>query len=146
VIFVQDIKFKYGDRLKELRKPTGYPERNLSMDDLCQKLSSKFNLKINKSMMSRWENGTAVPDNKHIVAYAKFFDIDMNYLIGLTNIKRKLSEINFGENNNLDPKISDIVDRLNHLDTNKINIVHEMLLKFINMDMDTLTSYNNIIK
>lgn len=143
---MQDIKFKYGDRLKELRKPTGYPERNLSMDDLCQKLSSKFNLKINKSMMSRWENGTAVPDNKHIVAYAKFFDIDMNYLIGLTNIKRKLSEINFGENNNLDPKISDIVDRLNHLDTNKINIVHEMLLKFINMDMDTLTSYNNIIK
>ena len=97
-------------------------------------------------MMSRWENGTAVPDNKHIVAYAKFFDIDMNYLIGLTNIKRKLSDINFGGNNDLNSKISDIVDKLSHLDTDKIIIIHEMLLKFINMDMETLTSYNNIIK
>ena len=143
---MQDIKFKYGDRLKELRKPADHPDRNLSMDDLCQKLSSKFNLKINKSMMSRWENGTAVPDNKHIVAYAKFFDIDMNYLIGLTNIKRKLSDINHGGNNDLDSKILDVVDKLKHVDTDKIAIIHEILLKFINMDMETLTSYNNIIK
>ena len=146
MIFVQDIKFKYGDRLKELRKPADHPDRNLSMDDLCQKLSSKFNLKINKSMMSRWENGTAVPDNKHIVAYAKFFDIDMNYLIGLTNIKRKLSDINHGGNNDLDSKILDVVDKLKHLDTDKIAIIHEILLKFVNIDMETVTSYNNIMK
>lgn len=143
---MQNVKFKYGDRLKELRKPNGHPENSLSMDDLCKKLSSKFNLKINKSMMSRWENGTAVPDNKHIIAYAKFFDVDMNYLIGLTNIKRKLSDINLGGNTDLDSKISDIVNMLNRLDADKITIIYEMLLKFIDMDMGTLTSYNNIIK
>lgn len=143
---MQASKFKYGDRLKELRKPTGHPENNMSMDELCKKLSTRFNLKINKSMMSRWENGTAVPDNKHIVAYAKFFDVDMNYLIGLTDIKRKLSDINFDKNANLNSKITDIVNRLNHLDIDKLTIIYEMLLKFTDMDVGMLTSYNNIIK
>lgn len=143
---MQASKFKYGDRLKELRKPTGHPENNMSMDELCKKLSTRFNLKINKSMMSRWENGTAVPDNKHIVAYAKFFDVDMNYLIGLTDIKRKLSDINFDRNTNLNSKITDIVNRLNHLDIDKLTIIYEMLLKFTDMDVGMLTSYNNIIK
>lgn len=143
---MQDIKFKYGNRLKELRKPMGRPENSMSMDELCKKLSTRFNLKINKSMMSRWENGTAVPDNKHIVAYAKFFDVDMNYLIGLTDIKRKLSDISFNGNVNSNSKIADIVNMLNHLDADKLTVIYEMLLKFTDMDVGMLTSYNNIIK
>lgn len=66
-----------GKRLKELRKPLN--NSGISMDELCNIFKEKYNLNINKSMISRWENGTAIPDNRHIVAYAKYFDIDMNY-------------------------------------------------------------------
>ena len=77
------------DILKQLRL-----EKNLSMDDLCEKLNNSYNLKITKSMISRWENGQASPNNSYLSAYAKFFNIDLNYLVGLTDIRRPLEFIN----------------------------------------------------
>lgn len=77
------------DILKQLRL-----EKNLSMDDLCEKLNNSYNLKITKSMISRWENGQASPNNTYLSAYAKFFNIDLNYLVGLTDIRRPLELIN----------------------------------------------------
>ena len=77
------------DILKQLRL-----EKNLSMDDLCEKLNNSYNLKITKSMISRWENGQASPNNTYLSAYAKFFNIDLNYLFGLTDIRRPLEFIN----------------------------------------------------
>lgn len=77
------------DILKQLRL-----EKNLSMDELCEKLNNSYNLKITKSMISRWENGQASPNNSYLSAYAKFFNIDLNYLAGLTDIRRPLNFIN----------------------------------------------------
>ena len=77
------------DILKQLRL-----EKNLSMDELCEKLNNSYNLKITKSMISRWENGQASPNNSYLSAYAKFFNIDLNYLVGLTDIRRPLEFIN----------------------------------------------------
>ena len=77
------------DILKQLRF-----EKNLSMDELCEKLNNNYNLKITKSMISRWENGQASPNNTYLSAYAKFFNIDLNYLVGLTDIRRPLEFIN----------------------------------------------------
>ena len=77
------------DILKQLRL-----EKNLSMDELCEKLNNSYNLKITKSMISRWENGQASPNNAYLSAYAKFFNIDLNYLVGLTDIRRPLEFIN----------------------------------------------------
>ncbi|AVQ30367.1 helix-turn-helix domain-containing protein [Fusobacterium varium] len=77
------------DILKQLRF-----EKNLSMDELCEKLNKLYNLKITKSMISRWENGQASPNNTYLSAYAKFFNIDLNYLVGLTDTKRPLYFIN----------------------------------------------------
>ncbi len=73
------------DILKQLRL-----EKNLSMDELSAHLNTDYNLTITKSMISRWENGVASPNNTYLSAYAKFFNIDLNYLAGLTNIKRPL--------------------------------------------------------
>ena len=63
-------KFLYGDRFKELRKPKN--GKTLSMDELCDIFRKEYGLNVNKSMVSRWETGIAVPDNKHVVAYALF--------------------------------------------------------------------------
>lgn len=76
------------DILKQLRL-----EKKLSMDELCEKLKNSYNLKITKSMISRWENGLANPNNTYLSAYAKFFNIDLNYLAGLTDARKPLNFI-----------------------------------------------------
>ncbi|NWO18035.1 XRE family transcriptional regulator [Leptotrichia sp. oral taxon 223] len=69
-----------GKRLKELRK-----NNKLSMDTLVEKLNKEYNLRITKSMVSRWENNLSEPSSKFVTAYAKFFNVDLNYLAGITN-------------------------------------------------------------
>ena len=138
-------KFKFGNRLKELRKPLNYPEKHFSMDELCEKVSKKYGLRVNKSMMSRWENGTAVPDNKHIVAYADYFDVDMNYLIGLTNVKRKLSD--FKLDKILDDKraISDIIKILEKLDNEKLELLKDIISNLSKSDNNKIEAIKNLL-
>ena len=75
-----------GDKLKQLRI-----DKQLSMDALTDKLNSKFGLNITKSMMSRRENNLSEPSSKFVAAYAKYFNVDLNYLVGLTDDRRPLN-------------------------------------------------------
>lgn len=133
-----------GKRLKELRKPLN--NSGISMDELCNIFKEKYNLNINKSMISRWENGTAIPDNRHIVAYAKYFDIDMNYLIGLTNVPRKISEIIIDKNLKLDKDFSDIYEGLKNVSDNKLFLIKKIIFKLIEMDDKKIDAYATILK
>lgn len=90
-----------GDKLKQLRI-----DKQLSMDALTDKLNSKFGLNITKSMMSRWENNLSEPSSKFVAAYAKYFNVDLNYLVGLTDDRRPL---NLTENTPK-PEIPPVVD------------------------------------
>lgn len=65
----------FGDRLKELRKKS-----NLTQ----QELASKFYL--NKSSISRYENGTQLPEHELLEKIADYFDVSIDYLLGRTNI------------------------------------------------------------
>lgn len=67
-----------GNMLKEARV-----SHDLSMEQLAKILNDKFNLKITKSMISRWENDLAQPTNTFLASYAKLFNLDMNVLLGL---------------------------------------------------------------
>lgn len=138
-------KFKFGDRLKELRKPLNSPEKHLSMDALCENFKKKYNLRVNKSMMSRWENGTAVPDNKHIVAYADYFDVDMNYLIGLTNVKRKLSDFKIDKILDNKKVISDIIKVLEKLDDQKLELLKDVILNLSKSDNNKIEAIKNLL-
>ena len=50
-------------------------------------------------MVSRWENNLSEPSNKFVTAYAKFFNVDLNYLAGITNFdsNEKYSNVSYGE-------------------------------------------------
>ena len=133
-----------GKRLKELRKPLN--NTGISMDELCNIFKEKYNLNVNKSMISRWENGTAIPDNNHIVAYAKYFDIDMNYLIGLTNVPRKISEIIIDKNIKLDKGFSDIYECLKNIPDKKLFLIKKIIFKLIEMDNEKIEAYDTILK
>lgn len=75
-----------GERLKELRTSKGF-----TMDKLAEELNNMYDLKITKSMMSRWESGKAEPTNVFATAYAKYFNVKLDYILGLIDEKEPLN-------------------------------------------------------
>lgn len=71
----------FGKRLKELR------ERNkFSMDKVIELYNERFNGKMNKSTLSRYENGLQEPIYTVVVNLAELFNVSVDYLSGNDNI------------------------------------------------------------
>lgn len=66
-----------GDKIRELRK-----SNNLTQTELAEELNSKFNLKIDRVMVSKWERGCQVPVLYTISCLAKIFNVSIDYLSG----------------------------------------------------------------
>lgn len=73
-----------GLRIKELRI-----ERDLTMDMLVADMNQKYALErpINKSMVSRWENGDNEPSLENAKYISMYFDVSLDYLIGNSDIR-----------------------------------------------------------
>ena len=68
-------------RIKELREG-----RRLSQEGLAMKLNTS------QSTISDFETGERTPDLEHLRAFAKFFDVSLDYLVGLSDIKRPIQQ------------------------------------------------------
>lgn len=64
----------FGKRLKEQRE-----KANEYQIDLAQIL------KVDKSMISKWEHGINYPDVKTLIEIAEHYQISTDYLLGLNN-------------------------------------------------------------
>jgi transcriptional regulator with XRE-family HTH domain len=73
---------KIGKRLKELRE-----SRELTMDMVVYDVKNKYNIEFTKGNLSRWENGINNPSLIYAAYLAKYFNVSLDYLIGLTDIK-----------------------------------------------------------
>ena len=74
---------KLGERLKELRI-----ERDLTMDMLVADMKSRFgDIKMDKSMLSRWERCENDPTLENAKYLAIYFNVSLDYLIGLTDVR-----------------------------------------------------------
>lgn len=72
-----------GEKLKTLRK-----EHDLTLDMLVADMNQRFpELNINKSMLSRWENGINDPSLDYAKAICIYFDVSLDFLIGLTDVR-----------------------------------------------------------
>ena len=72
-----------AQRIKALRT-----ERQLTMDMLVTDMKSKFpNIKIEKSMLSRWEKGENAPSWENCKYLSMYFDVSLDYLAGLTDVR-----------------------------------------------------------
>lgn len=69
-------------RLRELRE-----QRGISQKELGQMFDVKQNT------ISNWENGTRDPDTTTLAKLADFFDVSLDYLLGLTDIKTPIETI-----------------------------------------------------
>ena len=62
----------FGETLKDLRK-----EKGLGQVELAQALE------LSKGIISLWENGLREPGMNSLILLAKFFDVTIDYLVGL---------------------------------------------------------------
>lgn len=58
------------DKIIKLRKENGW-----SQEDLAEKLN------VSRQAISRWENGTALPDAQNILQISKLFNVTTDYLL-----------------------------------------------------------------
>lgn len=72
----------FGKRLKDLRA-----ERELSLDMVVLDIENKYEIEISKGHLSRWENGKNLPSVKHAAYLAAYFNVSLDYLMGLTDVK-----------------------------------------------------------
>lgn len=66
----EDEIMKMQDKLIMLRKKAG-----LSQDDLAEKIN------VSRQAISRWENGTALPDALNVLQLSKMFHVTTDYLL-----------------------------------------------------------------
>ncbi len=73
-----------GKRINELRT-----ERDLTMDMLVFDINARFQPEkpLNKSMVSRWENGTNEPSLENAKQLSEYFNVSLDFLIGLTDVR-----------------------------------------------------------
>ena len=76
-----------GKRIKELRT-----ERDLTLEMVVADMNRKFNFDppYHKSMISRWENQKSEPTLENAKYLSLYFDVSLDYLIGITNIRTPL--------------------------------------------------------
>lgn len=72
-----------GDRIKVLRL-----EHDLTMDMLVRDMKLKYpNLSLDKSLISRWESGINDPTLENAKYLSMYFNVSLDYLAGLTDIR-----------------------------------------------------------
>lgn len=64
----------FFDRLKELRI-----EKGIGQIELAKAIN------VSKGIISLWENGLREPKLSNLIALAKFFEVSLDYLVGLEN-------------------------------------------------------------
>ena len=63
---------KFDENLRELRKEKGYSQEELA-----------YRLNVTRQTVSKWENGSAMPDLKKLTELAEFFGVSMDELLKL---------------------------------------------------------------
>lgn len=64
----------FGERLKELRQ-----EKGIGQVELSERLN------MSKGIISLWENGLREPTMSSLIALAQYFEVSIDYLVGLEN-------------------------------------------------------------
>lgn len=98
---------EFGNILKQLRLNS-----SLTQEELATRLNKIYEIKLNKGMISKWEANKSEPSMKYIRVFSKFFNVTLDYLLGLeeNNIKTNLYNISEAEEQHIEDlrKLNDI--------------------------------------
>ena len=116
----------FKDRFKGLRKRDNYTQ-----DELAEKLG------ISRSGVSAYELGAREPDFETLEMIADFFNVDVAYLLGESDIRRQrvITNDNYAAE-----------DIYNKLILTKNKSLIELLGKLSNLSVDEIEALNKLIK
>ena len=78
-----NLKEKFGLRFKSLRMSIG-----LTQEELISAFKSKYpDCKASGASISQYENGKRIPEVSDLIAWANFFNVTVDYLLGLSDIR-----------------------------------------------------------
>ncbi|MFC3883788.1 helix-turn-helix domain-containing protein [Bacillus songklensis] len=117
--------YSFGSILKNLRT-----SKKLSIDQLVKQINEKYNMKISKSMISRYENDEAEPKMNMVRIFADFFDASPEYIMGLEESDKK----SVSKNSKAIETIAAHLDEKNITDEKMKNIIK--YIDFIFQDED----------
>lgn len=119
----------FGERLRFLREKNG-----LTMDRLAELYNEKYNGKMNKGSLCRYEKGTQEPMYSVVVNLADFFSTTVDYLSGydeIDAIKTKNDTIaDIVLRLRVDASLLDVVTKLQNLTPEQLNAVKSFLSAF----------------
>lgn len=97
-------KVLFKDRLVSLRK-----EKKLTQYELADKLG------FSRGQISNYEQGSREPDQETLIKIVSFFDVSVDFMLGLTDI-RKYDTISRYDNNiaNCDKLPKEAIDEINN--------------------------------
>ena len=79
--FYESLEQKFlGSRLRALRLEKGF-----TLDDVCKRLAGK----VKPSILGKYERGERFPKAEPLGKLAELYDVDVDYLIGLTNVRSR---------------------------------------------------------
>lgn len=67
----------FGKKLNELRKAKG-----LTQQELVDVVNAKYGTAINRTTISKWENGTQEASMSFVLIFADFFGVSLDYING----------------------------------------------------------------
>lgn len=110
--------YDLGNLLKQLRE-----EKNVSMDKMIEDLKNLYSISIAKSTISKWENNKADPSMENAKILCNYFNISLDYLLGLSKFKNKEEELSdyknrmneFAKNHNKNFYENKLLDNFNKL-------------------------------
>lgn len=121
------IEMKYI--LKGLRE-----QKQISMDKMCEDLNNVYDVSIAKSTISKWENGKAEPSLANARILTKYFNVTLDYLLGL----EKDESYNFNKLSKEETTLLENYNKLNALGKKEANKRVAELTE-INRYLDTTT-------
>lgn len=79
--------YDLGKLIKKLRE-----EKNVSMDKMCDDFNKKYNAKIVKSTISKWENNKAEPSLSNARYLSDYFNVTLDCILGLEEYESSLTK------------------------------------------------------
>ncbi len=105
--------------LKSLRIDAGYSQKQLA--DV---------INVSQQSINKYENHDVEPNIETLIAIAKLFDTSVDYLIGLTDIKRKIENVYKFDLNDSEKNVVDMFRQLNDGDRKLIiELLHSLQQK-----------------
>ena len=98
-----NLKEKFGSRFKSLRISTG-----LTQEELISAFKTKnTGYKASGASISQYENGKRIPEVPDLIAWANFFNVTVDYLLGLSDVRMSHFLITIKDLEKLLNKLSD---------------------------------------